>query len=155
MTIIDHIHGSRGSRNWIFQANPDRYRIETSLSVEKEELWNLMQHRTEISVGDHVFIWISGPNAGIYMEGRVVTNPELMVDSERGKKYWTNGADGHAERPRVTIRYTRSFLERPLFKDFLRQDPILENLTIIRSPRGTNFPITLEERRALAEWITL
>src|SRR5665648_774097 len=55
MTIIDHIHGSRGFRNWIFQANPDRYRIETSLSVEQEELWNLMQHRTEISVGDHVF----------------------------------------------------------------------------------------------------
>ena len=138
---------------WIFQANPSRYRIEESLRIEPEEYWNLNQHWKKIKKGDRVLIWISGEQSGIYALGKIVTEPEKRPDSDKGISYWSDPRDGRKIRPRVIVRYDELFFDNPLLKLFLQYDPALWNLSVIRSPRGTNFPVTTEEWGAIQEWL--
>lgn len=140
-------------RNWLFQANPDRYRIVDSLRIEPDEWWNLNQHASEVSVGDNVAIWLSGENAGLYALGSVAEGPIKMADSERGQSYWKLEEDGKKVKPRVRVTYHRVITDRPLLKTFLLLSPEFRNLRVIRSPRGTNFVLDDVEWSALVEWI--
>lgn len=138
---------------WIFQANPNRYRIEESLRVEAEEFWNLNQQWKKVKKGDRVLIWISGKQAGIYALGTVMTDPEKKSDSAKGIGYWNDPRDGRKVKPRVIVRYDELFLDNPLLKLFLQYDPALWNLSVIRSPLGTNFHVTEEEWLAIQDWL--
>jgi hypothetical protein len=143
----------RKVRHWIFQANPARYRIHDSLAIESEEWWNLNQHAASICVGDSVAIWISGSEAGVYALGVVTEGPVIMPDSIRGQGYWQNSKDGLNPKPRVRVRYDQVFFDRPLLKVFLEANPDLWDLSVIRAPRGTNFPMLDEEWYALQSWL--
>lgn len=143
---------NRAVRHWLFQANPARYRIHESLKLEKDEWWNLNQHASEVRIGDHVAIWISGAEAGIYALGQVVEGPVIMPDSLRGQSYWQNHKDGLKAKPRVRVCYDRVLSDQPLLKVFLEADPALWDLRIIHAPRGTNFPMHPEEWQALLSW---
>lgn len=138
---------------WIFQANPNKYDIFTSLKKEKQEYWNLNQQAKKIKMGDRVLIWISGSEAGIYAIGTVISEVIFRPDSPKGISYWFKKSSGKAKKPRVLVRYEKIFIEEPLLKIFLRYDPNLTNLNIIRSPQGTNFPVTKEEWLAIQDWI--
>lgn len=142
-----------GTKYWLFQANPARYRIHDSLKREAEEWWNLNQHANDVRIGDLVAIWISGENAGVYALGKVIEGPIVAPDSISGQGYWENRNDGLKEKPRVRVRYDRILIDRPLLKVFLEADPNLWDLKIIRSPRGTNFSLKEREWGALAEWL--
>lgn len=146
-------HPNEGGRHWLFQANPERYRIRQSLKLETDEWWNLNQHADKVKVGDSVAIWLSGSEAGIYAVGRVIEGPETRPDSIRGQGYWEDIAEGLKLKPRVRVRYDQVFSHRPLLKVFLEADPDLWDLQVIRAPRGTNFPIRPEEWQALQSWI--
>lgn len=137
--------GNSEPKTWIFQANPEKYRIMDSLRVEDEEYWNLNQNSNNVRRGDRVLLWVSGANAGIYAVGTVVSDPSIMPDSPTGQTYWVRQEEGRRPKPRVQVRYDRLLLERPLSKEFLQADPDLWNLSILRSPMGTNFPVTQRE----------
>ena len=139
-------------RTWIFQANPDKYRINNSLESENEEFWNLNQHKDKVSVGDRVLIWISGTEAGIYAIGTVMSPPVLMSDSLTGQSYWIPPSDGRIPKLRVRVRYDR-ILKDPLGKAFLLADLRLRNLSILRSWRATNFIVTDDEWSAIQDFL--
>lgn len=143
----------RGPRVWIFQANPTRYRILDSLRHESEELWNLRQHVREVALGDRVLIWLSGNEAGIYAIGTVTTAPTVIPDSPEGQSYWNVKSEGKRAIARVSVRYDRKLLEKPLLKDIIVCDPDLWNLRVVRQPRGTNFPVRDGEWTALQAWL--
>lgn len=140
---------------WIFQANPTRYDIYTSLRLESEENWNLNQHAKKIKAGDRALIWLCGDTAGIYAVGTIVTNPELKPDSETGQGYWTDKREGKRVKSRVSVRYERILLDNPLLKAYLLCDPALWNLKIIKNARGTNFSVTHDEWLAIKEWLDI
>lgn len=143
----------RTNRSWIFQANPNRYSIETSLVREQSELWGVRQHRKEVRKGDTVYIWICGHDAGIYAKGRILTDPITQQDSPRGVGYWSSPVEGLREIPRVLVTYDYVFANRPLLKGFLQIDPDLESLSILQNPRGTNFSLTSIESAAIDRWL--
>ena len=138
---------------WIFQANPNKYDIQTSLQREAEELWNCNQHFRRIKRGDRVLIWISGDEAGIYAVGRVLSDPIQRSDSAKGMTYWADPRHGRQERPRVRVRYDQTFVTQPLLKTFLQCDPELWDLPILANPRGTNFKVMEREWEAIQAWI--
>ncbi len=140
-------------RTWLFQANPARYRIQDSLRQQDGELWNLNQHADAVREGDRVLIWMSGPEAGVYAIGTVLGDPDLVTDSPEGQAYWTDAKDGTRARQRVPVRYDRSLLDRPLLKAYLVHDPELDGLSVIRQPRGTNFPVSDAEWSAIDRWL--
>ncbi len=142
-----------GPQAWMFQGNPQRYANLQMLASQPGELWNLRQYAGEVRVGDRVYIWIAGEEAGIYAVGTVVTSPAVMVDSPLGIRQWTDPREGRLAFPRVEVRYDRVMLNRPLLKQYLRTDPILRDLTILRMPRATNYPLTTAQAGAIEEWL--
>ncbi len=146
-----HIPSQRS--HWIFQANPERYDIHSSLQRESEEYWNLRQHWRDIKKWDEVYIWLSGADAGIYARGVVVTDPELRSDSAEGQQYWSSAEEGKQPRSRVLVQYQDKFLDRPLLRKFLVHEPILSCMSILMNPRGTNFRLAAHERDELESWL--
>lgn len=153
MTMASNGAAEKRRQTWIFQANPDRYRIDDSLRIEYQEHWNLNQHAAKVEVGDRVLIWISGREAGIYAVGKVVTPPVVMPDSPQGQGYWIDSAEGLKPKPRVLVRYSHLLLSNPLLKSYLETDPVLQDMRIITFPRGTNFPVSDEQWKALEPWL--
>jgi hypothetical protein len=152
--MIVSAKGRQKANAWIFQANPNRYRIEDSLQLEKQEFWNLNQHAKDIHSGDRVLVWISGSSAGIYALATVLSEPTLRPDSAKGLTYWRSRQDGQRPKPRVIVRYDKILLENPLLRVFLKCDPALWGLSILSQPRGTNFTVTEDEWNALIQWLS-
>jgi hypothetical protein len=69
-----------------------------------------------------------------------------------GIRQWTDPREGRLVFPRVEVRYDRVLLDRPLLKLYLRIDPILRDLTILRMPRATNYPLTAAQAGAIEDW---
>jgi hypothetical protein len=60
---------------WIFQANPKRWDLITSLQRGGEAEWSVNQKREAMRIGDVIYYWQSGKDAGIYGIGKVLTTP--------------------------------------------------------------------------------
>jgi EVE domain len=143
----------QSSATWIFQANPRKSKIFKSLEVETHELWSCRQHANRIKDGDRVFIWISGKESGIYAIGRVNGQPSLRPDTPIGMDYWANPLDGLVSEMRVWVQYERRLLDAPLLREYLRCDPRLWELKILKQPLGTNFQVTDDESDAFDVWL--
>ena len=74
------------------------------------------------------------------------------TDTPIGQAYWNDKKSATKVIPRVWVRYDRTFLDRPLLRDFIQCDPALWNLSILQQPRGTNFPVREAEWLALRDW---
>ena len=72
--------------SWIFQGNPEIFRVDEYLRKNKNITWTIRQGylKDEISVGDKVYIWRSdGDNpksGGIVARGKIESTPEYMKD---------------------------------------------------------------------------
>ncbi|HVU17758.1 MAG TPA: HNH endonuclease [Candidatus Didemnitutus sp.] len=124
------------SKVWIFQAVPSRYEILEEVprrlgTREMGDSWMVSRHEDEMAVGQRVLLWRSGPNGGIYGSGKLVSLPYGSKDDRR-----------------IDVTFD-PLLERPLLKDELKRHPILKNLSILRSARGTNFAVEPNEWVAL------
>ena len=132
---------------WIFQGTPQRYDIMNALAHEKlsnETHWLVNQHRREILKGDIGMIWMSGKEAGIYAITEIITDPKMMAEGEAEKEHWLDSEDAEGERVRVKMKIIKSMLACPLMKETLRSNG-LGDISILKQPRGTNFPITPEQ----------
>ena len=132
---------------WLFQANPQRYDIMNALADEEigeYTHWLVNQHKKEISKGDIGIVWLSGKEAGIYAITEIVTNPIMTTEPDAERKYWTDAADKEGERLRVKMKILKTMLNAPLLKETLKSNG-LNNLSVLRQTRGTNFRLTAEE----------
>lgn len=113
------------------------------------------QYKKEIAKGHIGLIWLSGKEAGIYALTEIITDPELMEDTAAEKKYWTDSEDKDKEgsKLKVKIRILKYMLNRPLTKEIIRNKNGLENLSILKQSRGTNFNVTSSEWNILKELI--
>lgn len=139
---------SEANRVWIFQANPNRYDILNALAddgIGIEKHWLVNQHKNEISAGDIGLIWLSGREGGIYAVTEIISNPEMLVPSEKEEKYWIDSADKNKERLRVKMELKINLLNNPITKEVLRNTSGLESLSIFRQSQGTNFRVTENE----------
>src|ERR1051326_3423487 len=71
--VADRSERIAGKHTWIFQANPERYDLASALSQRKEMAWLALQRPGEMNVGDRVFMWESGVNAGVVGYGTITT----------------------------------------------------------------------------------
>ena len=82
--------------SWIFQGNPKIYDLTAAVRALKEETWLVQQHRAEIRVGDRVYLWESGPEAGIVAVAEVLDEVSDRPFGESGKlvattRLWCRG----------------------------------------------------------------
>ena len=62
---------------WILQGNPNRFDIDEYLSRYTFIYWSAPTNQKDFSIGDSVFIWRAGADAGIIAYGKV---KELTLD---------------------------------------------------------------------------
>ena len=132
-------------RTWIFQGNPDVFDIEGYLANSSGLItWTVSRYSEQISPGDTVYLWRSQGHepklAGIVAEGTVVERPKAQLDDVQSTRFW-KGSPGQEERMRVKLRINR-IAKRPeiLRREWMTNDSILRNLSIMRQAAGTNFP---------------
>jgi hypothetical protein len=142
-------------RVWIFQANPKRYDILNALadsSVDKET-WLVNQHKHDIRNGHTALIWMSGKDAGIYAVAKITSDPALMYDSPATEKYWIKEKDKRRHELRVSLKVTKSLLNRPLFRSELKNIEALKDLSILKFSQGTNFSVEHHEWKIIKKQI--
>jgi predicted RNA-binding protein with PUA-like domain len=134
---------SNGQNVWIFQTQPQKYKIFDALADQQlpQDRWEINQNSKKIKEGDIAIIWIAGDKSGIYGLADIISDPVTMPDNPLFDKYWINEEDKNQERLRVKIAIRRVLLDNPILKKEIIATNGLEHLSIISRPRGTNFPV--------------
>jgi hypothetical protein len=135
-------------RAWIFQANPEIFDIDGALRSLPELLWVVRQHRSEIHVGDRVYLWRAGAKSALLALATVTTEPEERLGGPESEPFTRNSDALSASEPRVTLSIDR-VLDAPISKSTLLEDDVLRDLQILHQPQGTNFPVTVEQDERL------
>jgi hypothetical protein len=127
-----------GCKVWIFQATPKRYNLLGRLKeikVGDKDFWEINQHKEEILNGHVALIWLCGDEAGIYALADIISNPEMLVDSEDSTKHWTHDKDKLQKKLRVKIRFSLILKGNYITGEELKR----------KSLQGTNFAVTESE----------
>lgn len=124
---------------WIFQSVVEQQDLRERLQEGKEDTRLASRYRQQMSVGDLVFFWLGGSDdiRGIYGWGKLLSGPEFSDDRQ---EY------------RVRVRYNKR-LKNHLSVSQLRAVYELKNLLILRAPQATNFILSHEEARSIANLI--
>jgi hypothetical protein len=139
---------------WIFQCNPDKFDIDGYLEqCDSSVMWLVRQHVKEIAVGDTVFLWRSEGDGkipgGIIAELQVVEPVRVQLDDPESLPFWkgeAGAAIGAEMTSRVRLRIVRLAAKREVLKrEWLKEDPRLNNLAILRMAQQTNYRVTVEE----------
>jgi hypothetical protein len=142
---VIRLRSDEGSKTWIFQANAERYDIQSALRSLREMHWLVQQHKNDIHANDRVYLWQSGSNGGIVAQARILTEPAGLSQSGEEVRYWSNPADaGGTTQTRVKLAI-ESVVIPPVNRQTLQQNAELANLSILRFSQGTNFPVTDRE----------
>ena len=140
---------------WIFQGDPARYSIKEMLSdqkVTKSFHWKVSRYRSEINENNLGLIWLSGKQAGIYGVTEIISAPDYFSESDAERKYWLRDAEDRTEL-RAKMKLLVNLVKAPITKEQIKSKPELQNLSIIKNPRGTNFKVSHNEWLSIKELI--
>jgi hypothetical protein len=132
-----------GCRVWFFQANPKtKYIVRNRLKEVKvgdEDVWEVNQHKNEIFKGQIALIWTCGKKAGILAITEIISDPDMLVDSEASTKHYIHEEDKLKKKRRVEIRFSLILGDKYITGEELKR----------KSLQGTNFAVTE------LEWLTI
>jgi predicted RNA-binding protein with PUA-like domain len=129
---------------WLFQCNPEYFRIIDALAEEPSITWPVRQHRARIGVGDRVVVWVSrSPSirAGAYATGLVTE----IKSGEADSRFWVYRRRTGPAHPWARVQIDKPVPTAPLLRESVIRDAVLKNMAVIRSARGTNFALTADE----------
>lgn len=131
------------SNAWIFQCNPDRWDLVAALQkpVPFRENWATNQHAEEMQIGDIVYLWKAGEDAGIYGISHIISD----VYETPGDEFGERKVDLLVEWP----------VPEPLLREQLKEDERTAGMRIVTNPQGTNFRLSDEENAAIREMLGL
>ena len=132
---------------WLFQANPNLYDINGALSELSEINWVARQYQNDIHKGDFVFIWRSGPEAGIVATAKVSSEPGIVADGIDDRYVMRPGAFSKSEE-RVSL-HIESVLPAVIRRSDLVEHAILKDLPVIKFANATNFRVSDAQDQAL------
>ena len=140
---------SKKKQAWIFQGNPKIYDIDRATEELSEIEWSVTRYKDRMKIGDHVYIWSSGENAGIVAYGVVGSEVKQRTDHDI-VYHITKEGSGREDQPDdvVEIKELQKLPERILKEDLLKI-PELKDLLIIKSPQGTNFELEQSQHEKL------
>lgn len=140
------------TRFWMFHANPDLYDVRGASRALPELTWNVKQHKSEMRVGDVVFLWESGSGGGIVAVARVLTEPTVAPQDPADEVFRKPGLKLDATDPVVRLTIERA-LDPIIEADDMRADPALVTLPAFSSPQRTNSSVSPAQGSLLLRWI--
>lgn len=138
---------------WIFQSNPDYYNLPGALNELDEIDWVVRQNAGDIHIGDIVYLWEAGANAGIVAVAHALTEVANLPPNEREQPFYRDATRFSGTEPRVMLRIDQVLSER-LFRSDIANDSKLAAMAILKNAQGTNFRLTAEENTRLASLIS-
>ena len=143
---------------WIFQGNPKRFDLDDYLARYPELIyWRVPRYQAEVAIGDRAFIWRAGIESGVVASGTVVEAPvnatEVLHPEALGDDLWFANKP-NADEPKVGIALDSirlSLAEGMLARSVVKDDPLLQQGTIITMSNGTVFRLSDAERRRVEE----
>lgn len=140
---------------WILQGNPNRFDIDEYLSRYSFIYWSTPTNQKDFSIGDVVFIWRAGKDAGVVACGVVKELPvprnSVKTPEALGEGFWVSQIDEPSEiKVGIELQDVRlSDEEDMLERDIVKTHPILGKSRIIANPVGTVFRLNSEEEKIL------
>lgn len=136
-------------RAWIFKVDPQRYDLLSGALTEIDLLtWSPRQRGIDMRVGDTVYLWDAGENAGIVAVATITNEPVRSRGIELDIHAHGDQPQSKNDQYRVPLRIER-ILARRLTRDELLQHPQLSKLQIIQQPNATNFKVSEMDAVAL------
>ena len=159
--VIVPKEGRGFSGAWIFQGNPKRFDIDEYLTEFDYVYWSVPQHKDNVQVGDTVYLWRAGSDAGIVAIGKVaeattpvdrIKYPEVLANDLWAK----SPEDSHSVKVGIVLHEKRLTQEEAMItRESFRANPTLAGANIIRMPRPTVHKLTAEQAMAIAHlWAT-
>jgi hypothetical protein len=143
-------------RTWVFQANPARFALDEYLATKPAVISFLVtRYQREIEVGDQVFLWraIGGGNpdaAGIVAEATVIEPAALRPDDPGSRPFWENPTEADVPAERVVLKINRIAGHGEVVqRHWIKEDPLLGGMLILRLANGTNYQTSTEEASRL------
>ncbi|WP_419887599.1 EVE domain-containing protein [Neobacillus niacini] len=143
---------SGNQKTWIFQGNPDDFKVDTYINENNKIWWSLNQQHFlhDISTGDIVYIWRSdGKNrgtGGIIARGVVSGSSILNIPPS---KYWIKTQE-NTEKYNIPITIENRLLkENHIRRADLRENPNLNDLLILRMANNTNYLVKESQAKIL------
>ena len=153
-SIKDHILMSIAAfsscYSFIFQCNPSYYDIDTAInsldkmaySVNKNYIRKILPFMT-------VYIWKSGKEGGIVAKA-MTTSDVASYDDPVSDQYYLVEPDYKLDENKVWIQFVGDS-DVTISRETIKNHPVLKNLSIMRSPQGTTFPVSEEQAAAIEE----
>jgi 5-methylcytosine-specific restriction endonuclease McrA len=146
---------------WIFQGNPKKFDVDDYLARYPQLIyWRVPRYQSEVAVGDRAFIWRAGFDSGVVASGVVVEAPVIasraLHPEALGDDLWfAEKPDGDEPKVGISLDSIRLFrTEGMLSRTVVKDDPLLQQSTIIRMANGTVFRLEDNERRRIEElWV--
>ncbi|HEU5088414.1 MAG TPA: EVE domain-containing protein, partial [Roseiflexaceae bacterium] len=135
-------------RAWIFQSNPKYYDLGGALATLEQFAWSARQRASDMRVGDTVYLWEAGDNAGIRAVATITGEPEIMGSDAPDQAFYLDLAQFKPSDRQVPLRVER-VLSRTLTRAELLQHPQLSKLQIIVQPNATNYKVSENDAVAL------
>ncbi|MFN7118112.1 MAG: AAA family ATPase [Saprospiraceae bacterium] len=129
---------------WLFQANPQVFRLRDALQAEALQTFAVTAHKQEIKVDDKVILWQSGKEAGCYGLATVVSEVGEMDVSAAEKAFFKTEVEDNA---RVKLKVDYNLWNKPITRDLLMGNPVFAAL--YAGLPGTNFAATEAQYQAL------
>lgn len=132
--------------HWILTCNPKRWGFFEYLAkgnkVTDIKEWSVATRLDQVTKGDDVALWVTGPKRGVYAVGVVEGSPGLGI----GDEHWVDPSDVGRQRRFLPIKLTTDLTLNPVLGTELRTDPRFADATVITFPRGAN-PHRLDDRQ--------
>lgn len=139
--------------SWIFQGNPNIFRVNEYLSSRKKIIWTIKQKYFEdkMSVDDVVYIWRSDgsipKSGGIIAKGKITALPQKIQDD--APNLWIKKQENSlALRVEIEVEDTRLNEEEGMIKRIdLEKDNTVRDMRILAFRSETNYK--LESKHAI------
>lgn len=132
---------------WIFQANSE-FSDVGALGSLPEPVCLVHQFKKQIKPGDRVYLWECGRRTGIIGLAEVLEAPRIQPEPPEQLRFVRDSEKFGGDRLRVRLRLLKAIVPM-IHRKYLLSRPELASLSILRCPRGTNFPVNREEAKVL------
>jgi len=137
---------------WIFQANPKIFDIDGAIRDLSELTWTVKHEATRAAVGDRVFVWRAGREAGVIALGTIIEAALPRENSPDEVPYIIDKERLGGIQPRVRFQIDER-LKEPLFRTAISAEPRLQDLMILRFANYSTFKLSPQHSAALIEMI--